>query len=1010
MKGLLTIVLSIQLILSTALPIMSFGNASAQEKITNQQKTNEVMVVPENNQPQLDTRKLKASKALRTTTLPEVSAAPVPNVITEANGANERDVYSWSDLNAAMLNSSVNVIHIQADFKSEDGNTGAEVNRVVPMRQIKISGNGHTIDFRGVSFYSNESLAANRVITWEINYLTMYGRNFYGPFKTASLAATTGSYGAMIYNNVTYIGSQLTASYFWTIDFQGNIENHSRNSYKSPFDNSVQTTQGNQVNIEATDVVFRKDSKYTGTTENAGAFYLTTYGKMTLEDQADVTITSGGSTGEGGSYVLYLQGILKTGENSKLTINTSDKGNQYGIAIPSTGNGLEINNGANVTINSKGVSYPSIQMGHYTNVEVKDHATLNINAVNKSTSGFSLLDIGGSASLIIGEKGTLNAVSDGSATHNILNLGTNSIFKFANAKQVNLQFTNSALSSSAKLISIASGNLDVDVQDVRAWNRFNISGNDTRESDYYWTPMFDMRTSFYGTNLPKVLTGSSISKAMAQSYLNNFKLNSFSRVLYSYIDDVEIEILNKPNDAINNEDSILIKGTATPGAYIRLTGDDALPVARIPSIIEGSDRPELTANFTVIADENGNFEVKAKAGMNFTASNTIQAFAFKGGKTAISSRVVLDKTAPTADAQELFIVKGDRIPNARDFLTNIKDSNPKNKNITHIYAENYDSLSFAVGTHNIVLQIYDEAMNTRNIPAKLTVVNTVFGVNANNIKVNLSDLKKNTTDAQLRNYLLTKAQAKGWGIENNLAVDYTNSLTILNLATIKRMKPGSYNITASFDQSATKPGAKGSKIFNVNVLNDEAVEPTNPENPGSGKPDEQENVGTGQVGLLKLDYAPSKFDFGTVKYGYKSVDKNAVKTTSDKQWLQVSDDRAADDITNWSVQVAENHPLQSTTGTLLTGATIQVPKGKIYNQQTGNTLLESGSGALISKKVDISTTPSTIFKSDSSKGQVQQISTNVWNATDVLLHISGNQELQFESYTNTITWTLVAEP
>ncbi|MBQ0138221.1 MAG: WxL domain-containing protein, partial [Kurthia sp.] len=358
----------------------------------------------------------------------------------------------------------------------------------------------------------------------------------------------------------------------------------------------------------------------------------------------------------------------------------------------------------------------------------------------------------------------------------------------------------------------------------------------------------------------------------------------------------------------------------------------------------------------------------------------------------------------------LAIVKGDKLPNALDFLSHVKDSNPANFSITHVYFADYSKLPNQVGTHDVFMEINDTAKNIRKIPARLIVVDTAYGVSANDFVVNLSELKGNDTDEKLQTYLLSQAQAKAWGIDKKTLIDYTDKLSIADLTSIKQMKAGKYQLKTSFDQTAINPNAKGEKLFKVTVLNDEAVSPTDPENPGEGSPKEKENGGTGQTGLLKLDYAPTSFDFGTVKYGFDAVDRNAKKTLSDKQWLQVSDNREETKHTNWSVQVAQNHTLQSSDGKELKGATIQIPEGKKYNQNYTGKEIIGENGPLISNRVDISTEPSTIFQTDNQQGIMGDISTNVWNASDVKLHIPGNQILDYTDYTNTINWTLIAEP
>ncbi|MBQ0140106.1 MAG: WxL domain-containing protein [Kurthia sp.] len=974
-------------------------------------KATEETSTPKNEEPS-KTKKGTKTNGNGMTTVEGVPNAPSPAVQSVANpeATNEVDVDNWADFDKAMRDKTINIINIQADFYNPTlASAAAEHNVLVPMREITINGNGHIVDFKNYSYYNNNPLARDQVVEWEINHLTMYGRNFYGPIKTASSATNQGAYGAMVYDSVTYIGAQLTASYYWTIDFAGQVENHSKNSYVSPFDDVVYNAQTNQTNIEATDMVFRENSYYNGTTTNAGVFYLQNSGAMTLEENADVTLTSNGATGEGGAYGVYLQGLVKAGKNSSLTVNGSKTGNQYGIYIAGSGNGIHAEDGSKVNINTN-TTYPSIVMQANTSVIVEDDAELSVDAKSKGATTLDVINAPyANTTLIIGKKGTFNLASDGSGNHYLLNLGTNAIFQFADAENVNLQFTNNNLSTNARLIymSGSNGQLDVDVQDVKAWNRTDIANNGTREADYHWTPMFGMVTKFSGAN-GTVQSASSVMNSEREKYTAEFKPQNFSRILYNYIEDVETGILNPLTDNVTSVDSTVVKGVANPGAYVRLTGDPALPEATIPSIVDGADEPELTDDFTVIADEKGEFEVKAKEGQHFTASNNIKAFAFLGGKMAEDTVKVLDETAPTGESINLAMVYGEDLPEAKQYIINPQDTNPANEGYTYEYKEDYTALATEEGIHDVTIVLGDEAGNKAEIPAKLEVTKDGYGIKSNDFSVALSDLKQYDTNAKMKEYVLSESQASAYGIIDNEFVDLSENLVVDDLGNIEQMKAGKYEIQISFDLSSSKPEAKATGQFTVTVLNDEAVKPTNPENPGAGEPEEVENGGTGQTGLLKLDYAPSAFDFGQVKFGFDSVTTNAVKTTSDKQWVQVSDNRAEEDITDWSVQVVQDHALATENGDELKGATITVPKGKVYNEETGDQ--EVTTGQLVSQKVAITTTPETVFSTNNAIEQVKNTSTNVWQATDVSLAIPGGQEVEFEDYSNTLTWSLVAEP
>lgn len=946
------------------------------------------------------------------TTKPGVQAAPKPAVITHADPdkANEVDVSTWAEFTAAMTNANINVIHVQDDFYNPNKTANA-VFTAITMRNIKVNGNGHVIDFDGTSFRQN-TMPANLNVEWEFNHLTIYGRNNYSIITSTGAIPATSS-ARMIFDNVSYVGSQISANFNWLTDFRGHVESHSVNSYVRPFDGTTQGTVTNEMNLQVKDVQFSKDSYYNGTTENAGVFILLNGGNMLAEENSEVHLSSGGNAGAGeyGYYLMYVLGnSVKLEKNSNVTLNTREKGSMRAIDLGADST-IEADEGAVLNINGRGpsVGYHLIDLGLRAKIHINDSAELNIESKNKGTGLGDLINAAANAEFIIGKKATFNATSDGTGNHNILDFGATSLFKFADAEKVNLQYTNDSISSAAKMFSMTgtANTLDVDVQDIKAWDKSSYSTNAERDPEYHWTPMFGMKTQIT-TSASKVLEASSVMNSERERYTNEFKPENFSRLMYSYIEDVEVGILNPLTDDITSKDSSAIEGVANPGAYVRLTGDDALPEPTVPSVVDGADEAELTDDFTVLADEKGKFTVHAKEGQTFTAANKIKVFAFLGGKSDEHTVEVLDQTAPTAEGINLKMVHGDKLPNAKDFIINPQDTNPTNSKFNYEFKVDYTDLTEKEGKHTLIIVLSDEAGNKTEIPVELEVTKDGYAVKADNFSISLSDLKAYDTTVKMHELILAEAKATAFGIIDNESVDLTEHLIVEDSSKLSEMKVGVFEITISFDLSATQEGAVAQKKIQVTVLNDEAVKPTNPEKPGKEEPDEVENGGTGQTGLLKLDYAPSAFAFGEIEMGFKNVKTNAVKTTSDKQWLQVSDDRAETDITNWSVQVAQQQQLTSKSGKVLEGAKIQIPAGELYNEQAGE--IPVTSGQLTSAKIDITTEPQAIFNADNASKKMQKISTNVWNATDVTLSIPGGQDLDFEEYSNDVVWTLVVEP
>nr|WP_225422342.1 WxL domain-containing protein [Lactiplantibacillus pentosus] len=175
--------------------------------------------------------------------------------------------------------------------------------------------------------------------------------------------------------------------------------------------------------------------------------------------------------------------------------------------------------------------------------------------------------------------------------------------------------------------------------------------------------------------------------------------------------------------------------------------------------------------------------------------------------------------------------------------------------------------------------------------------------------------------------------------------------------------------------------------------------PTEPEQPGTTNTSGQENSGTGNTGELRLDYAPSQFNFGNVTTSmtaktYAAQPINGVA----KQWLQVSDNRLATH--GWTVTARQDVPFTSTSGHQLTGAALRIPAGQTYN--------ERASGQLKSYAVSLTTAEQPVFAAPATANIGKDISTNVWQPTQVQLTVPGNTAKAGQSYNTTVTWTLTA--
>lgn len=175
--------------------------------------------------------------------------------------------------------------------------------------------------------------------------------------------------------------------------------------------------------------------------------------------------------------------------------------------------------------------------------------------------------------------------------------------------------------------------------------------------------------------------------------------------------------------------------------------------------------------------------------------------------------------------------------------------------------------------------------------------------------------------------------------------------------------------------------------------------PTEPEHPGTTNTSGSENTGTGNTGELRLDYAPSQFNFGSVTTSMKpkTYAAQAINGVA-KQWLQVSDNRLATH--GWTVTARQNSPFTSTSGAQLTGAKLHIPAGQTYN--------ERATGQLKSYAVDLTTAEQPVFAAPATANVGKDLSTNVWQPTQVQLTVPGNTAQAGQTYNTTVTWTLTA--
>ncbi|WP_115752928.1 pectate lyase-like adhesive domain-containing protein [Listeria kieliensis] len=552
-------------------------------------------------------------------------------------------VTNATEMDAAMANTSVGEIVVMNDFAFTQFSSpsAGEANVAAPVRDLVIRGvrPGIKVDFRQRSYWLNFNMTKINVQVYDLD---MYGQNYWGPFRLQGYTAAASSYSIQ---DVNYTGSQFTASYQADFSVAGTVVNKSVNSYVSPFDGVRYNTQPYQTNLEVTNITFKENSHYTGTTDNATVLMLGTGGTIgtaTVEKGAVLNLTGGGDgfSGEGAWTTIQLNGNLHIANNAEVNIKTPTGSSRGGILL---GNGSEVlvSDGATLNLEMNGpftdAYYKNpISIGDSAKFDVESGAHLSVIANNQGAGNASLVKTGNNSTFKIGKKGTFVVSSDGSAAKNMILIGAASTFTFADAGGVDLDARRNT-NPSTRLIWMASGTFNASIQRVKAWSFADAS---KVTPTYDWYPMYGMTVSYSGSNVISA-TGKSISNTIAASFVQNYRTQNFKRVLYDYIPDVKV-MIDSLSDNHKEVNSHVIHGVSNPGAWVTFTGDSAIPPGTIKGQAEGD-----TKKYHVRADaKTGEFTFVLPEGNYLTAGNKVWAYAYLNGKESLTSVVVADKTPP----------------------------------------------------------------------------------------------------------------------------------------------------------------------------------------------------------------------------------------------------------------------------------------------------------------------------------------------------------------------------
>ncbi|EUJ38284.1 hypothetical protein PWEIH_09813 [Listeria weihenstephanensis FSL R9-0317] len=584
-----------------------------------------------------------------------------------ARAAGEMDVFDDTTLRAALNNKDISVINITQDFMVNAN--GNEINQWFTTRpNLVINGNNHTVDFAGLSAYFAISQAAPMNLT--IKDIKIFGRNYYGPIRLTGVRG----YGKIRYENVTYTGAQITASYEADIDIAGRVECRMVASYVNSQGITVPTLASNQVNFEATNMNFLEGSHYIGNTLDAGAFLLYAGGNVDVAKNAIIDVTSYGNIGEGNSIyaTVATQGNISIHDGGKFNINTDSASGRGGIRADGASSKILVESGGELNINTKGVLTPSrhgIYLGDGASITVQNDAKLTVRSENTGNSVTNIVNAGNNSKFVIGKKATFNVYSDGTGNKQLIYIGLNATFQFADAASVDLNLNNTNALSRLIYMYGNTGKLNVDVQRVLAWNTVGSTGNTGATKE--WNPMYGMSISYNGDNVTTA-AGSSLTAAVQDDFRANFRTQNFKRVLFEYIPDVAV-IMNDLTDNKTQNDSHVITGVTNPGAWVIFSGSTVIPAGTVPA--QSINDATL---YHVKADASGNFTYSLPANKYFTTGESITATAYLNGKNAAATKVVKDGTPPDAPVLNAIKDKDTTISGTAEANSTVKIYGPGN--------------------------------------------------------------------------------------------------------------------------------------------------------------------------------------------------------------------------------------------------------------------------------------------------------------------------------------------
>ncbi|OTP47200.1 hypothetical protein A5884_003575, partial [Enterococcus sp. 7D2_DIV0200] len=311
------------------------------------------------------------------------------------------------------------------------------------------------------------------------------------------------------------------------------------------------------------------------------------------------------NTGSRGGFMLQQSSEINVGNNAVMSINAKQM--TTGAPVISMGQNakLDVSQKGSLVLNKNGGTGRMLDLSIGAQFNVHDQGVTKFTSTNEDTSTSSLIYGGSGSSFIIGEKGIFEVlIKDGSGVRNMLEFGSSAIFNFANAKKIDLD---SRGNINVNLINMSNpGTFIADIQKVSAWSKVDSS---QVMPTFQWTPMYGVTIQYNGTTTTNV-SGNSITNIMEKNFIDNYRTENFSRVVYDYIPDVIVE-LDAPSDNKALVDGQKLIGTANKNSSLNFylvtdESNSSSDVLLTPSTID-SPVEDDARKFNAVANDEGKF-------------------------------------------------------------------------------------------------------------------------------------------------------------------------------------------------------------------------------------------------------------------------------------------------------------------------------------------------------------------------------------------------------------------